>query len=84
MRTEIKPPEKKPRDKKSPSDPPRGSDPAQAEKVDLMPAGNVEQGSSDQPSEEEVIKPWRKPVTNQDEQDKITNAGGDNIPIPDK
>jgi hypothetical protein len=36
---------------------------------------------SENPSQEEIISAWRKPVTNQDEQEKITNAGSDDIPI---
>lgn len=36
------------------------------------------------PSREEVISHWRDPITNQDEQEKITNSGGDDIPMPNK
>ena len=39
---------------------------------------------TDAPSPEEVISHYNKPVTNQDEQDKITNAGRDDIPVADK
>jgi hypothetical protein len=36
------------------------------------------------PSKEEVISNWSEPVTNQDEQDKITNAPENDIPLADK
>ncbi|MEX2231550.1 MAG: hypothetical protein WD824_05285 [Cyclobacteriaceae bacterium] len=38
---------------------------------------------SENPSAEEVISTWSAPVTNQDEQEKITNAEGD-LPIPNQ
>lgn len=40
------------------------------------------QADSGNPSPEEVTR-WQKPVTNQDEQEKITNAD-DDIPVADK
>lgn len=40
--------------------------------------------ATENPSREETIKDWRKPVTNQDEQDKITNAGSGDIPLTEK
>ena len=59
------------------------SEPAAAERTDdretAEPAADA--GS---PSREEVISNIARPVTNQDEQDKITNAGADDIPVPDK
>ena len=36
------------------------------------------------PSREEVISNYAAPVTNQDEQDKITNAADIDSPVPDK
>lgn len=36
------------------------------------------------PPKEEVVSNWSKPVTNQDEQDKNTNAGEGDIPIANK
>ena len=78
------PPGKPPREKKRPAETEAGKHPAQGEKTEVMPAGNIDRGSPDQPSEEEVISTWRKPLTNQDEQEKITNTGGEDIPIADK
>ena len=92
MKKHEKPPKKKLRDK--PDEPGRkfeGSDarqrqqPAAAERTDETAADRPDQdqapSKSENPSEEEVVKTWTKPVTNQDEQEKITNAEGD-IPVP--
>jgi len=50
---------------------PKGQDPAQQQDP-----GN--------PSREEVVTTWKEPVTNHEEQGKITNAGEGDIPLPDK
>ena len=44
---------------------------------------NRAESDSGKPSREEVISTWRKPITNQDEQEKITDDGGSDIPVQD-
>jgi hypothetical protein len=92
MNMHDKPPKKKLRE--TPEEPLRKSQPAD-ERDREQPAGAERTGQtitdrpdqdqpsskSENPSEEEIISAWSKPVTNQDEQEKITNAEGD-IPIP--
>ena len=79
MKTSFKPPRnKKPGDVESQKE---TDGPASAERTsEPRPAGEP---SSENPSGEEVIATWRKPVTNQDEQEKITNSN-DDIPVADK
>lgn len=48
------------------------------------PSGEKAANSDDLPSREEVVNRTRDPVTNQDEQEKITNSGDDDIPVPKK
>ena len=77
MKTNSQPPRKRPaKDKPS-------AEPAAAESKREPKEGRTdkERESPDKPSEEEVISHWKNPVTNQDEQEKITNNGGDDIPI---
>ena len=45
---------------------------------------NRQPGAPENPSKEEVISNWANPVTNQDEQDKITNAPDNDIPLADQ
>lgn len=85
MKTQDKPPKKKSPAKERDSDPPgrhrpTGGRPAATEE----PAGDKASETSDSPSREEVVSTWSKPVTNQDEQEKITNAGEGDIPIANK
>jgi hypothetical protein len=78
METIKEPPRKRP-EKHKPVQPAGKEDPRE-------PKGSSDDKNaenSDKPSEEEVISHWRNPVTNQDEQEKITNSGGDDIPIAD-
>jgi hypothetical protein len=63
---------------------------AEAERTDVqaLPDGTAppteQQPAADQaPSREETVSVWTHPVTNQDEQEKITNAGGSDLPVPD-
>ena len=46
-------------------------------------AEDPDASKSTSPSREELNTAWSDPVTNQDEQDKITNAGGDDLPLAD-
>ena len=58
------------------------NEPAAAERTDdQTPTESADAGS---PSREEVIANVVDPVTNQDEQAKITNADGHDTPVPDK
>ena len=59
------------------------NEPASAERTnEKAPAETAPDAGS--PSREEVISKTVHPVTNQDEQDKITNAGSNDIPVADK
>jgi hypothetical protein len=73
MKTTKQPPGRRPEKNKPPV---AKEDPRKQNGV-----GEKDAEKSDKPSEEEVISHWRDPVTNQDEQEKITNTGGDDIPI---
>lgn len=75
MQAQTKPGQKKPGEKRTPEGQPVRKRDGDAEN-DADDAGN--------PSREAVINRWTNPVTNQDEQDKITNSGGDGIPMADK
>lgn len=86
MKTHNKPPGKKKAG--TPADPAtlasgRKRQPAAAERTDDREAASPPNEAGG-PSREEVISNVVKPITNQDEQDKITNAGTDDIPVPDK
>ena len=86
MKKQEKPPKKKSQDRevdpsgknrKTPAAPEaqeRITEPDSRSKAETTP-------QPDTPSREEVIESWSKPVTNQDEQNKITNAGEGDIPI---
>jgi hypothetical protein len=66
------PKKKRPQEKRQP--------PAGAERTEReIPASS----SPDHPPEEKRDRPWSDPITNQDEQEKITNSGTDD-PIADK
>lgn len=68
-------------------DPPRTRKGRPSEDKSADPPDNVAEKDTENrgsPSREEVISHWRDPVTNQDEQAKITNSGGDDIPLPSK
>lgn len=82
MKTQYTPPGKK--QKRAPTEPEdiRGKAPGQPAKKTGQEAGERGEKGVDggKPSEEEVISTWRNPITNQDEQEKITNAGGDDTP----
>jgi hypothetical protein len=91
MNTDNKPPKKKRGEKASKPQGPAGYDspgpdqPAADERTRNTggtPADRSEQQGT--PSEEEVVSTWNNPVTNQDEQEKITNAGAGDVPVPDK
>jgi hypothetical protein len=79
MKTAIKPPKNKKPEQITPEKTPDA--PAAAERTSGR--GPDEASGPETPSREEVISTWRKPVTNTDEQEKITNAN-DDIPVPDK
>lgn len=86
MKASEKPPTKKTAEREKL----RGSSPA-GERRDAergtgpKPAAeDTEPDRTSKPSEEEVISNLRDPVTNQDAQDKITNAGQGDIPIANK
>lgn len=82
-------PEHKPSKKKSDT---KTADPAAEPPARDKKAPRAVQGSgaeqrpvkNENPSREEEIANWRAPRTNQDEQEKITNAGDSDIPLPDK
>ena len=61
---------------------------AEAQERVTEPADTPSRGETSRadnsPSREEVVTNWSKPVTNQDDQDKITNAGEGDIPIANK
>ena len=67
----------------------KNGQPAESEQMDTpLPAEPTRGSAAEQPgtatgspSKAEVVTVWTKPVTNQDEQEKITNAGGDDLPI---
>ena len=81
-------PKKKPVERKPDPGPGRGKRPGADRKHSAAPEGSQkpepDPASSGKPSPEEVISNSRKPVTNQDEQEKITNAAGDDIPTSDQ
>jgi hypothetical protein len=60
---------------------------AERTKAHPQPDGTLaptEQPTADQtPSRDETVSGWTHPVTNQDEQEKITNSGGSDLPLPD-
>ena len=74
--------------KRSGRNKPADSTPNQAASTELRDASGQRSGpdraDAEKPSEEEVINRWRSPVTNQDEQEKVTNTGPDDIPVADK
>ena len=80
METTRQPPRKGADKRKSPGKSGEKAEPRAPDDV----TGGKDGEDSDRPSEEEVISHWRNPVTNQDEQEKITNTGGDDIPIANK
>lgn len=82
MKTTEKPPKKKPARRENEADLSQKK-PASSQKPDAS-APNRSATPSGNPSEEEVISNLTRPVTNQDEQDKITNTDGKDIPIADK
>ena len=82
MKPTEKPPKKKPARRENVPDT-SPSRPAAAERTDAADRARVPEPSGN-PSEEEVISNLTHPVTNQDEQDKITNTDGKDIPIADK
>ncbi|HET9487483.1 MAG TPA: hypothetical protein VFO54_08615 [Chryseosolibacter sp.] len=55
-----------------------------SDKPDASQESNRQPAAPENPSREEVISNWTKPVTNQDEQDKITNAPDNDIPLADQ
>jgi hypothetical protein len=80
MKTRSKPPKKKnPGREPDPSAKDRRA-PAEAPAKDGSGVKSTPEPAP-MPSKEEVVSNWTKPVTNQDEQDKITNAGEGDIPI---
>lgn len=82
MKTTEKPPKKKPARRENEADLSQKK-PASSQKPDAS-TPNRSATPSGNPSEEEVISNLTRPVTNQDEQDKITNTDGKDIPIADK
>ncbi len=79
----MKPPEKKP----DPGEKPKGKHPGRPE----PPAAAERIDDERKPSPNERIReapdtdvPAHTEITNQDEQDKVTNAGTDNPPQPEK
>lgn len=57
--------------------------PESIENKERSAEASKEESDSGKPSREEVIATWRKPITNQDEQEKITDDGGGDIPVQD-
>jgi hypothetical protein len=83
MKTQLNPPRKK-TPRKGP-DPSEKNRPAPSDQETRQGSGaNSAPEPVETPSKEEVVSNWSKPVTNQDEQDKITNAGEGDIPIANK
>lgn len=82
MKIDMKPPKKRTarRENEPGSADARPAAPERTDATDRAPSP----GPSGNPSEEEVISNLTNPVTNQDEQDKITNTDGKDIPIADK
>jgi hypothetical protein len=84
MEPEQKPPKKKKASKTDDS----ASEPAAGEEKTpraIQGSGaDTGRAESENPSREEEIANWRQPRTNQDEQEKITNTGDSDIPLPDK
>lgn len=82
MKTDKKPPKKRAarRENEPGSTDSRPAAPERTGATDRTPSPEP----SGNPSEEEVISNLTNPVTNQDEQDKITNTDGKDIPIADK
>jgi len=82
MKTQEKPPRKKSPGRSHEPGNLKKSRPAEAERGGKEgPDAQTAAGSADTPSREEVISNLTRPVTNQDEQDKITNAGEGDIPV---
>ena len=77
MKTNSQPPGKRPA-KDKPSAAPAATESNREPKEGRT---DKERESADKPSEEEVISHWKNPVTNQDEQEKITNNGGEDLPV---
>jgi hypothetical protein len=74
MKSRQQPPKKKPGKEKV-------QRPAGAERTDRESPAPA---SGNDPTGDKAERPRSKPVTNQDEQDKITNAGADDLPIAEK
>ncbi len=82
MKTPTDPPKKKKAE--NPVQPPREKKgPAPDEERPSRAADGPDTAKNENPSEEELNTAWSAPVTNQDEQDKITNTGGDDLPLAD-
>lgn len=81
-----KPPKKGPRSKPNGPEETTGKHPGERE----QPAASERTGDTDTqdvtqtPSPEQANTAWRTPVTNEEEQEKITNADGDDLPTPEK
>lgn len=86
MRIQAKPPRKKrtPSQDADPDSTKKGR-PAAAERQEQeapeAPAGKTVSESPDTPSREEVISNTARPITNTDEQEKVTNADPGDIPV---
>lgn len=84
MKNSVKPPRTKGRARPAGVEDTAGRPSGKADDKARSPeATDNEETESGRPSREEVISTWRKPVTNQDEQEKITNDGGDDLPVQD-
>lgn len=81
----IHPPtKKKPEKPGQPAGPEKQPDPEEDKSGrSAQGTGAAEASRSASPSPEELNTAWSAPVTNQDEQDKITNTGGDDLPLAD-
>lgn len=80
----IYPPGKRKPEKRGPAAGPEKQPAPEQEQKERSPAvGAGDDSGSSGPSREELNAAWSDPVTNQDEQDKITNTGGDDLPIAD-
>lgn len=83
MKKENKPPKTKGRNRPAEAETTAGKQPQDVEEKRTSPEASQQEKDSGNPSQEEVISTWRKPITNQDEQEKITDDGGGDIPIQD-
>lgn len=83
MRKGIRPPRTKDRNRPADAEDTTGRAAENAGDKETSHEAGPEEPGPGTPSREEVIRTWRQPITNQDEQEKITDDGGGDIPIQD-